>query len=73
MSSPKKNDRVKRFEADKYLTVAKRLPLQDEDFIQKLRIGYVSAQIVSIAIYFFIMQKVGASAVLPCTGSVSES
>lgn len=44
--------------ADICPTVAKRLPLQDEDFIMKLRIGYVSAQILSVAIYFFIMQKV---------------
>lgn len=40
------------------LSVAKRLPLQDEEFIFKLRIGYISAQVLSVAIYFFIMQKV---------------
>ncbi|KAJ9127830.1 hypothetical protein QFC24_000114 [Naganishia onofrii] len=39
------------------MQVAKRLPLTDEDFIVKLRIGYVSAQILSLAIYFYIMQK----------------
>ncbi|KAJ9108781.1 hypothetical protein QFC21_000101 [Naganishia friedmannii] len=40
------------------MQVAKRLPLTDEDFIVKLRIGYVSAQVLSLAIYFFIMQKI---------------
>ncbi|KAJ9115640.1 hypothetical protein QFC20_000967 [Naganishia adeliensis] len=40
------------------MQLAKRLPLQDEDFIMKLRIGYVSAQVLSVAIYFFIMQKI---------------
>ncbi|GHJ85755.1 hypothetical protein NliqN6_2157 [Naganishia liquefaciens] len=40
------------------MQLAKRLPLQDEEFIFKLRIGYISAQVLSVAIYFFIMQKI---------------
>lgn len=40
------------------MQLAKRLPLEDTDFIQKLRIAYVVAQAVSIAIYLFISYKV---------------
>lgn len=36
------------------MQLAKRLPMEDPDFIQKLRIGYVSAQVISLAIYLYI-------------------
>lgn len=40
------------------MQVAKRLPLEDSDFIQKLRFGYVAAQVISLAIYFYIQFQV---------------
>lgn len=43
------------------MQLAKRLPLEDNDFIQKLRVGYVAAQVLSLAIYLFISYKVRQS------------
>jgi hypothetical protein len=40
------------------MQVAKRLPMEDSDFIQKLRVGYVAAQVISLAIYFYIQMQV---------------
>jgi hypothetical protein len=40
------------------MQLAKRLPMEDSDFIQKLRVGYVAAQIISLAIYFYIQMQV---------------
>ena len=46
------------------MQIAKRLPLEDSDFIQKLRFGYVAAQVVSLAIYFYIQYQVSLHS--PC-------
>ncbi|KAG7531624.1 hypothetical protein FFLO_04208 [Filobasidium floriforme] len=40
------------------MQVAKRLPMEDSDFIQKLRVGYVAAQVISLAIYFYIQMQI---------------
>ncbi len=39
-------------------SVAKRLPMEDPIFIDKLRIGYVSAQVFAILIYLGVMYRV---------------
>jgi hypothetical protein len=40
------------------MQLAKRLPMEDSDFVQKLRAGYLGAQILSLAIYFYIQMVV---------------
>lgn len=35
--------------------------MEDPEFITKMRIGYVASQLLAVAIYFFIMMKVGLS------------
>jgi hypothetical protein len=38
--------------------VARRLPLEDPEFITYLRIGYVASQLIALAVYWFITLKV---------------
>ncbi|EIW72863.1 inorganic phosphate transporter pho88 [Tremella mesenterica] len=40
------------------MQIARRLPLEDPEFITYLRIGYVSAQLISFGIYFYILTKI---------------
>ncbi|WVQ85296.1 hypothetical protein IAT38_007461 [Cryptococcus sp. DSM 104549] len=40
------------------MQVAKRLPMEDPTFINYLRIAYVSAQLITLAIYYYIMMKI---------------
>jgi hypothetical protein len=42
------------------MQVAKRLPMEDTDFIQKLRVGYVAAQVLTVGIYLYIQYKVSS-------------
>lgn len=44
------------------LLVAKRLPLDNPEFINYLRIGYVGAQLAALAVYYFITLQVRGSA-----------
>lgn len=34
-------------------TVAKRLPMDDPTFVNYLRIGYITAQLIAVAVYFY--------------------
>jgi hypothetical protein len=54
------------------MQVAKRLPMEDSDFIQKLRVGYVAAQVISLAIYFYIQMQVSRES-LTCISGRSHS
>jgi hypothetical protein len=52
--------------------VARRLPLEDPDFITYLRIGYVASQLISLAIYWFITLKVSERLYRSCLRLGSE-
>lgn len=41
--------------------VARKIPMEDPQVVNYLRIGYVSAQLISLAIYYFITLKVSLS------------
>ncbi|GFZ43292.1 Inorganic phosphate transport protein PHO88 [Saitozyma sp. JCM 24511] len=40
------------------MQVARRLPLEDPEFITYLRIGYVASQLIALAVYWFITLKI---------------
>lgn len=50
------------------MQLAKRLPLDEPDNLDKLRMGYVAAQLVAVGIYLYIQQK--ASLIDICQSSV---
>lgn len=45
-------------EVELTFSVAKRLPMEDPEFVTKLRIGYVASQLIAVGIYFYIMMMV---------------
>jgi hypothetical protein len=47
-------------ESHRLPTVARRLPMDDPEFINYLRIGYVAAQVIAVGIYYYITLKVGS-------------